>query len=188
MPFPPQDIDVSRTYHAVLSGPAAAPSLAGVFTGGEAFELLLLPYGGGDAVASLSAAWATPPATMDSPVVRLDFAAGDLYAVIPGVYRVRGLINPETDRIPFLDEPIELRAAPGAAVAGPAWAAGEPYASDEAVAVAAPSDYRQAVPEAQRIVEGEDGAIDPADPWTLAPASVDFAAALARPGMIVVLS
>lgn len=125
MPLDPLDLDVSRPYQVTLSGRPDQPSLAGVFSGLETFETLLLPGDDLAAVATLDARWdpSVPdnPTGRDNPIVLVPFVGPTLAiaGVQPGIYRVRGLVNPASDRLPFLDDTIELRPAPTAATAPP---------------------------------------------------------------------
>ncbi len=59
------------------------------------------------------------------------------------------------------------------------------YASDEDIALRASADFAALCPRDQALASGVDGAFAAADPWTLASASVDFAALGLTPGLVV---
>ena len=62
------------------------------------------------------------------------------------------------------------------------------YASDEDIALRAPSDYTLLCPYDQKVVAGVDGLFTADDPWTLQSASVNFALQGLVPGHIVQLT
>lgn len=59
------------------------------------------------------------------------------------------------------------------------------YATDEDIALRASADFAALCPRDQVLASGLDGVFSPADPWTLASASVDFAASGLTPGLVV---
>ncbi len=59
------------------------------------------------------------------------------------------------------------------------------YASDEDVAIRAPSDFALLCPKDQVLASGGDGAFAAGDRWTLTSATVNFAAAGLAPGQVV---
>jgi len=61
------------------------------------------------------------------------------------------------------------------------------YATDEDLAIRAPSDFVVLCPRDQRLAEGADGFFEGSDRWTLQSSSVDFAAAGLAPGHVVQL-
>ena len=61
------------------------------------------------------------------------------------------------------------------------------YATDENLAIRAAGDYAVLCPEWQKLAGAVDGAFAPGDPWTLASASTDFAAAGVAPQNVVLL-
>ncbi len=58
------------------------------------------------------------------------------------------------------------------------------YATDEDIALRASADFAALCPRDQTLAAGLDGAFAAADPWTLASASVDFAALGLVPGLV----
>jgi hypothetical protein len=61
------------------------------------------------------------------------------------------------------------------------------YATDEDVALFAPSDFARLCPRDQVLAAGTDGLFSASDPWTMQSAVVDFTAAGLAPGHIVLL-
>jgi hypothetical protein len=61
------------------------------------------------------------------------------------------------------------------------------YATDEDIAVYAPSDFALLCPRDQTLARGGDGSFSPSDRWTLQSASVDFVARGLKPGHVVQL-
>jgi hypothetical protein len=62
------------------------------------------------------------------------------------------------------------------------------FATDEQVCLRIGNDFGQVAPDSAKLIDGKDGVITPAAPWTLTSATIDFAAVAPDPGRVVRLT
>lgn len=62
------------------------------------------------------------------------------------------------------------------------------FCTDEAVALRIGNDFGQVAPDSAKLIDGKDGVVTPAAPWTLTSATIDFAAVALDAGRVVRLT